>query len=48
MILGIGEVWYFREKEGVFSRNDNSIMVLDQQHLWLCVRSKAKFKKRGG
>jgi hypothetical protein len=29
-MLGIGEVWYFREKEGVFSPNDNSIMVVDQ------------------
>ncbi len=33
MMLGIGEVWYFCGKEGVFSRNNNSIMVLDEQHL---------------
>jgi hypothetical protein len=32
-MLGIGEVWYFRGKEGVFSQNDNSIMVFDEQHL---------------
>jgi hypothetical protein len=32
-MLGIGEVWYFSGKEGVFSRNDNSITVLDQQHV---------------
>jgi hypothetical protein len=32
-MLGIGEVWYFSGKEGVFSRNDNSIMVGDEQHL---------------
>jgi hypothetical protein len=33
-MLGIGEVWYFRGKEDVFfSQNDNSIVVLDQQHL---------------
>jgi hypothetical protein len=32
-MLGIGEVWYFRGKEGVFSPNDNSIMVFDQQHV---------------
>jgi hypothetical protein len=32
-MIGIGEVSYVRGKEGVFSQNDNSIMVLDQQHL---------------
>jgi hypothetical protein len=32
-MLGIGEVWYFHGKENVFSRNNNSIMVLDEQHL---------------
>jgi hypothetical protein len=32
-MLGIGEVWYFRWKEGVFSPNDHSIMVCDQQHV---------------
>jgi hypothetical protein len=32
-MLGIGEVWYFCGKEGVFSQNDNSSMVLDQQHV---------------
>jgi hypothetical protein len=29
MMLGICEVWYFPEKEDVFSQNDNFIMVLD-------------------
>jgi hypothetical protein len=28
MMLGIGEAWYVRGKEGVFSQNDDSIMVL--------------------
>jgi hypothetical protein len=32
-MLGIGEVWYFRGKEGVFSQNDDSIMVGDQQEM---------------
>jgi hypothetical protein len=32
-MLGIGEVWYFRGKEGVFSQNNNFIMVLVEQHL---------------
>jgi hypothetical protein len=32
-MLGIDEVWYFREEEGVFSQNDNSIMKIDEQHL---------------
>jgi hypothetical protein len=38
-MLGIGEVWYFREKEGVFSRNDNSIMVLDQRHVLVVINT---------
>jgi hypothetical protein len=38
-MLGIAEVWYFRGKESVFSRNTNSIMVLDQQHLLVMVNT---------
>jgi hypothetical protein len=38
-MLGIGEVWYFHGKEGVFSRNNDSIMVVDEQHLLLMVNT---------
>jgi hypothetical protein len=38
-MLDIGEVWYFRGKEGVFSQNNNSTMVLDQQHLLVMVNT---------
>jgi len=38
-MLGIAEVWYFCGKEGVFSRNNNSIMVLDEQHLLVMVNT---------
>jgi hypothetical protein len=38
-MLGIGEVWHFREKEGVFSQNNNSIMVLVEQHLLVMVNT---------
>ncbi len=37
LMLGIGEVWYFSSKIGVFSRNDDFIVVGDEQHcrlLW--------------
>jgi hypothetical protein len=34
-MLGIGEVWYFRWKVGVFSGNENSIMVPAQNHLYV-------------
>jgi hypothetical protein len=35
-MLGIGEVWYFPSKKAVFSRNDGSTMMCDEQHgeLW--------------
>jgi hypothetical protein len=35
-MLGIGEVWYFSLKTIVFSRNDGSTMMCDEQHgeLW--------------
>jgi hypothetical protein len=32
-MLGIGEVWYIRGKEGVFSQNNHSVMVRDQQQV---------------
>jgi hypothetical protein len=38
-MLGIGEVWYFHGKEGVFSQNNNSIMMLDEQHLLVMVNT---------
>jgi hypothetical protein len=38
-MLGIGEVWYFHGKEGVFSQNNDSIRVLDQQHLLVIVNT---------
>jgi hypothetical protein len=31
-MLRIGEVWYFSSKTGVFSRNDGSTMLCDEQH----------------
>ena len=34
-MLGIGEVWYFSSKTGVFSRNDGFTMVGDEQHCFL-------------
>ncbi len=35
-MLGIGEVWYFSPKTGVFSRNDGFTMLCDEHHcvLW--------------
>ena len=32
LMLGIGEVWYFSLKKGVFSRNDGFIGVGDEHH----------------
>ena len=32
LMLGIGEVWYFSLKTGVFSRNDDYIVVGDEHH----------------
>ena len=32
LMLGIGEVWYFSLKTGVFSRNDDFIVVGDEHH----------------
>jgi hypothetical protein len=34
-MLGIGEVWYYRWKQGVFSQNDNATMVPVLQHLYV-------------
>jgi hypothetical protein len=34
-MLGIGEVWYFSSKTGVFSANDGDTMVCDEQHCFL-------------
>jgi hypothetical protein len=31
-ILGIGEVWYFSSKTGVFSLVDDFTMVCDEHH----------------
>jgi hypothetical protein len=35
-MLGIDEVWYFSSKKAVFSRNDRSTMMYDEEHcvLW--------------
>jgi hypothetical protein len=38
-MLGIREIWYYRGKEGVFSQNNNSIMMLDEQHLLVMVNT---------
>ncbi len=35
MMLGIGEVWYYHWKQGVFSHNDHAIIVPLQQHLFV-------------
>ena len=32
LMLGIGEVWYFSSKTGVFSRKDDFIVVCDEHH----------------
>jgi hypothetical protein len=32
-MLGIGDVWYFRGKEGLFLPNQHCIMKIDKQHL---------------
>ena len=34
-MLGIGEVWYFSSKTGVFSQNDDFTMVCDEQQYLL-------------
>jgi hypothetical protein len=34
-MLEIGEVWYFSSKTAVFSRNDGSTMMCDEQHCFL-------------
>jgi hypothetical protein len=38
-MLGIGEVWYFRGKKGVFWQNDNSIMVGDEQQVLMLMNT---------
>ena len=39
LMLGIGEVWYFRGREGVFSQNNDLLMVLDEQQVLLCMNT---------
>jgi len=34
-MLGIGEVWYFSSKTGLFSQNDDFTMVGVEQHCLL-------------
>jgi hypothetical protein len=36
LMLGIGEVWYFSPKTGVFSRNEGFAMLCGEQHCVLC------------
>ncbi len=48
MMLGIGEVWYFRWKIGVFSGNENSIMVPVQNHLYVQSLTLLQLEGEGG